>query len=57
MTVPEPVIERIPKAVDGSTWYAYSDEAGYRIVVCPAEPRRALFSLSQSSGSASHEYP
>lgn len=47
MNAPTPIIERTPKAVDGSTWYAYSDEAGHRIGASSRTRKGALESFAE----------
>ena len=48
-TIPEPVptVERIPRTVDGSTWYAYSDANGQRIGATSRTRKGALAQFSE----------
>lgn len=47
MTTPTPTIERIPKESDGSTWYAYSDDTGYRIGASSRTKKGAIQSFAE----------
>lgn len=47
---PEPIIERIPKTIDGSTWFAYSDENGERIGATSRTKRDALVGFAEQWG-------
>ncbi|MGO2188869.1 MAG: hypothetical protein ACTH4Y_11575 [Microbacterium gubbeenense] len=44
---PKPIVERIPKTVDGSTWFAYSDDNGERIGATARTKRDALAGFTE----------
>jgi hypothetical protein len=47
---PTPTVERIPRTVDGSTWYAYAERNGERIGATASTKRDALKRFSEQWG-------
>lgn len=47
---PTPTVERIPRTIDGGTWYAYSEHDGERIGATARTKRDVLTRFSEQWG-------